>query len=82
MKPEQPQHPVRITKVFHMGVCEVTPGEFQKVLGRNTRLFSPTGSGSKAVSGLDTRRFPVENVTWFDAVEFCNKLSEADGRTP
>ncbi len=81
-KSEQPQHPVRITKPFYMGVYEVTQGEFQKVLGRNTSQFSPTGKGSNQVSGLNTTRFPVEYVTWFDAVEFCNKLSAADGRTP
>lgn len=75
-------HPVRITKPFYTGVYEVTQGEFQKVLGRNTSVFSQTGLKREAVSGLNTSRFPVENVTWFDAVEFCNKLSEADGRVP
>lgn len=82
---EQPQHPVKISKPFYMGVYEVTQTEFQKVLGRNTSAFSPSGSSNtyrQRVSGVSTGRFPVENVTWFDAIEFCNALSEADGRTP
>jgi formylglycine-generating enzyme required for sulfatase activity len=28
------------------------------------------------VKDLDTRRFPVENITWDNAVEFCDQLSE------
>lgn len=81
-KDEQPQHPVRITQPFYMGVYEVTQGEFQKMLGRNPSCFSKNGECKSKVSGLDTDRFPVEDVTWFDAIEFCNRLSEADGRTP
>jgi formylglycine-generating enzyme required for sulfatase activity/mono/diheme cytochrome c family protein len=79
---ELPQHPVKITRPFYMGVYEVTQGDFQTLLGRNTSEFSPTGSHSTAVTSINTSRFPIENVTWFDAIEFCNKLSELDGRLP
>ncbi len=82
LKDEQPQHPVWITQAFYMGVYEVTQIEFQSVLGRNPSSFSPTGSGSESVFVLNTCQFPVECVTWFDAIEFCNKLSEADGLAP
>lgn len=32
--------------------------------------------------GLDRPRTPVTEVNWIEAVEFCNRLSEAAGRTP
>jgi formylglycine-generating enzyme required for sulfatase activity len=78
-KREQPQHSVKISRPFYMGVYEVTQGEYESVMGTNPSRFSKTGSGSSKVSGLDTSKFPVEQVSWFDAVEFCNTLSVQDG---
>ena len=65
---------------------EVTQEEYQRVMGTNPSEFSHHGQGKRQVVGQDTRRFPVESVSWDDAAEFCRKLSElpeeeAAGRT-
>jgi formylglycine-generating enzyme required for sulfatase activity/serine/threonine protein kinase len=73
---EGPQHRVRITKPFYLGMYVVTQGEYQRVMGNNPSEFSATGKGKDKVSGQDTKRFPVEQVSWDEAVEFSRKLSE------
>ena len=73
---EGPQHHVRITRPFYLGVYAVTQGEYEKVMGSNPSKFSATGKSKDKVTGQDTKRFPVECVTWDDAVEFCRTLSE------
>ncbi len=73
---EGPQHKVEITRPFYMGIYQVTQEEYQRVTGTNPSRFSSSGDGKGKVKGMDTRRFPVENVNWDDAVQFCRKLSE------
>jgi formylglycine-generating enzyme required for sulfatase activity len=51
-----------------MGKYQVTQTEFQAVMEKNPSYFK----GSN---------FPVEKVTWFEAVEFCNRLSQLEGLT-
>ena len=62
------EHRVRITKSFYLGIYEITQEEFEYVMRKNS-------SGFRKFVGHDTKRFPVEMVTWNDAVEFCDKLS-------
>jgi formylglycine-generating enzyme required for sulfatase activity len=62
-----PRHEVRISRVFYLGVTEVTQGQYRAVTGKNPSNFK----------GSDD--LPVENVTWFDAVQFCNALSAKEG---
>jgi formylglycine-generating enzyme required for sulfatase activity len=61
---EGPQHKVKITKAFYLGVYEVKQSEYEKVVGKNPSAFK------------DSPDHPVESVIWDEAVEFCKKLSE------
>ncbi len=79
---EGPQHSVDISQSFYIGVYEVTQSEFESLMGANPSAFSKTGRSGSKVQKLNTSTFPVETVSWFDAVEFCNKLSARHGYPP
>jgi formylglycine-generating enzyme required for sulfatase activity len=73
---EMPQHRVRISKPFYIGACEVTQAEFEGLMGTNPSSFTRTGLLKDAPEDLDASRLPVDNVTWYAAIEFCRRLSE------
>jgi formylglycine-generating enzyme required for sulfatase activity len=72
---ERPVHEVEISRPFWLGVYEVTQAEYERVTGSNPSYFSATGAGAKKVAGISTERFPVEQVSWVEADEYCKKLS-------
>lgn len=72
---EAPQHHVILTKPFYYGVTETTQSHFERVMGHNPSAFSATGKARDRVHGIDTKQFPVENLTYDMAVAFCDKLS-------
>ena len=76
---EGPEHEVRITKAFYLGVHHVTQGEYEKVMGTNPSSFSATGGDKDAVAGRKTDHLPVDSVDYKDAVKFCEKLSALKG---
>lgn len=82
MATDGPQHRVRLTQPFYMGVSEVTQAEYQAVIGNNPSKFAPAGEFAAQVPDIDTTKYPVENVSWFDAVEFCNALSRREKLAP
>jgi formylglycine-generating enzyme required for sulfatase activity len=72
---EEPRHEVQISRPFYLGIYPVTQEEYRRVIGENPSSFSPQGDRKEQVAGMSTDRFPVENVSWHDAVAFCDKLS-------
>jgi formylglycine-generating enzyme required for sulfatase activity len=78
-KNEHPRHNVQISRPFYLGVCEVTQAQYKAVMNQYPSHYSHTVIGKGVVAGKATDRRPVENVSWFDAVRFCNKLSELEG---
>jgi len=65
---EQPRHRVSITRPFYLGVHEVTQKQYEAIMGENPSYFEGENN-------------PVDSVSWFDAVEFCKKLTEKEGIT-
>ncbi|MCF7708294.1 MAG: SUMF1/EgtB/PvdO family nonheme iron enzyme [Verrucomicrobia bacterium] len=70
---ESPQTEVDITQGFWISQYEVTQEEYEAVMGENPSQFK---------EGMN---LPVDNISWNDAVAFCNELTareRAAGRLP
>jgi formylglycine-generating enzyme required for sulfatase activity/serine/threonine protein kinase len=72
-------HEVVLTRPIYMGVFEVTQAQYKEVMGTNPSWLSPFGGGKDLVRGQDTDAFPVEGMTWEEAVTFCERLSARSG---
>ena len=66
---EKPRHKVEITKDFYVGKYPVTQKLWAVVMGSNPSWFKGENR-------------PVENVSWFDCIDFCNQLSKQEGKEP
>ena len=64
---EDPQFMVTLSP-FYIGNYEVTQKEYMELMGTNPSHFKGDN-------------LPVEQVSWFDAIEYCNRLSEREGLT-
>jgi adhesin HecA-like repeat protein len=65
---EKPVHTVTV-KSFYMGKYEVTQKEWAAVMGNNPSDFKGDN-------------LPVEKISWNEAIEYCNQLSQKEGLTP
>ena len=69
---DETQHKVTLTNGFYLGKYEVTQSQYEAVMNHNPSKFK-------------SENRPVENGSWDDAVEFCDKLTEIErkaGRLP
>jgi uncharacterized repeat protein (TIGR02543 family) len=80
---EGPQHQVTLTSGFWVGIYPVTQAQFQAVMGSNPSEFQAIFGFPSAPPpiGVAENR-PVERVSWYAALVFCNRLSVINGRSP
>ncbi|WP_242492626.1 formylglycine-generating enzyme family protein [Methanolobus psychrotolerans] len=62
---DDPLRKVTITNAFYMAECEVTQDQWETIMGNNPSHFEGDG-------------LPVEQVSWYDAQEFIDKLNEIE----
>jgi sulfatase modifying factor 1 len=65
------QNQVTLTRAFEIQQYEVTQGQWEDAGFTDPSTFGPDGSGLCAE--LDC---PVENINWYEAVAFANRMSE------
>mgnify|MGYP005782504169 CR=1 FL=1 len=65
---DEVEHEVSVDD-FYISPYEVTGEEYEKVMGENPSYFKG-------------ENLPVESVSWYAAIEYCNRLSEQEGLTP
>src|SRR6056297_1818291 len=59
---ERPVHQVELDSPFYMGAFEVTQRQYELLMGKNPSQWKG-------------KEHPVDNVSWRDAIAFCNLLS-------
>jgi formylglycine-generating enzyme required for sulfatase activity len=64
---ESPQTRVTLTKDFFLGATDVTQGQYKSLMNTNPSDFKSAG-----------RDAPVEEVSWDDAMVFCQRLTERE----
>ena len=70
VKGKEPIEMVQIPrKNYKMSITEITQKFYESVMGENPSKFKGENN-------------PVESASWYDAIYFCNKLSEKCGYTP
>lgn len=63
---DETPHEVRLTNGFYMSATEVTQAQWQEVMGVNRSYFQGDS-------------LPAEKMSWKEAVQFCERLSEREG---
>jgi serine/threonine protein kinase len=82
---ELPRHKVVLTRPYYLGTHEITQAQYQQIVGSNPSGYvtnSPDTDILTKLGGGGTSKHPVDNVSWRDAVDFCNRVNHSEGLKP
>ncbi len=77
---EIPVHTVTVSS-FHMGLYEVTQGEWESVMGATVVHQRDKVNPDWNLEAVGSN-YPMYYINWFEAVEYCNRISLIAGLTP
>jgi formylglycine-generating enzyme required for sulfatase activity len=61
-------HQVTLSRSFYIAQTEVTQAQYKALMGNNPAVWSDLGEDH-----------PVESVSWYDSIRYCNALSAREG---
>lgn len=67
---------------FYMSDHPVTRGEYKAVMGEDPSFASAYDKDGKELTGDAVKNNPVNYISWYDALVYCNTLSFKEGLTP
>jgi len=73
---------VTISRDYYLGAYEVTQAQYEKLMGANPsgfrrdQIVKRHPETGRILRTGDYSNHPVESVSWYDAMEFCKRLSE------
>ena len=67
---------------FHMSDHPVTRGEYKAVMGSDPSTASAYDKDGKKLTDDDVKNNPVNCISWYDALVYCNTLSIKEKLTP
>ncbi len=85
--PDETPHSVEISRPYLLGATEVSQQLWTEVMGRNpvpagVRTWNGSNKKDRCASFGLGPELPVQCISWFDAVQFCNVLSQMEGLRP
>ena len=67
---------------FYMSDHEVTRGEYKAVMGSDPSTAKAYGKDGKLLTDDAVKNNPVNNISWYDALVYCNTRSIKENLTP
>ncbi len=78
---ESPPRAITMSHGFYVADTEITRAQYRAVMG-TSQVADGTWIKKLQLSPADKQRLPMADLTWFDAIRYCNRLSALERLPP